>query len=223
MLENQPMATNVGSGDVTRTAQSGESSTRSHRTLRPVVVDGASSLRVRLRESAFPHRAGYSWRGQLHLARGTGLCWVGLWGCMGWGTAVRPSSLSSSKSSPNIKCLRLEEVSFGMLGNEVEGLFRGVDGAGPAPLRVAEKDVLRFEVSVEDVFALQHLHGLTDLLQEDADGSIKLNQSDSSNKSLMEPGSNQHLCGMACESMWVSCSLDNILSGYQTGSVPHNV
>lgn len=54
-------------------------------------------------------------------------------------------------------------------------------------------------------------------------GSIKLNQSDSSNKSLMEPGSNQHLCRMACESMWVSCSLDNILSGYQTCSVPHNV
>lgn len=40
----------------------------------------------------------------------------------------------------------------------------GMNGTGPAPLWVAEQDVLGFEISVEDAFALQDLHGLSDLL-----------------------------------------------------------
>lgn len=48
-------------------------------------------------------------------------------------------------------------------------------------------------------------------------------ESDSCNKSPMEPGSNQHRSWMAWESMRASSSLDNTLSGYQTRSVPHNV
>lgn len=47
-------------------------------------------------------------------------------------------------------------------------------------------------------------------------------ESDSCNKSLMEPGSNQHGSRMAWESMWASSSIDNTLSGYQTRAVPHN-
>lgn len=43
-------------------------------------------------------------------------------------------------------------------------LDAGVNGTGPAPLWVAEQDVLWFEVSVEDAFALQDLHGLSNLL-----------------------------------------------------------
>lgn len=43
-------------------------------------------------------------------------------------------------------------------------LDAGVNGTGPAPLWVAEQDVLWFEVSVEDAFALQDLHGLRNLL-----------------------------------------------------------
>lgn len=37
---------------------------------------------------------------------------------------------------------------------------------------MAEEDVLRFEVSVDDAFGLQDLHGLRDLLQEYADGVL---------------------------------------------------
>lgn len=50
-------------------------------------------------------------------------------------------------------------------------LNAGVDGTGPpGPPWVAEQDVLGFEVSVKDAFALQDFHGLSDLLQEYADG-----------------------------------------------------
>lgn len=51
-------------------------------------------------------------------------------------------------------------------------LNAGVDGTGPAPPWVAEQDVLGFEVSVKDAFALQDFHGLSDLLQEYADGVL---------------------------------------------------
>ncbi len=37
---------------------------------------------------------------------------------------------------------------------------------------MAQQDVLGFEVSVEDAFALQDLHGLSDLLQEYSDGVL---------------------------------------------------
>lgn len=47
-------------------------------------------------------------------------------------------------------------------------------------------------------------------------------ESDSNNKSPMEPGSSQHHSWIAWESMWASSSLDNTLSRYQTHSVPHN-
>lgn len=48
-------------------------------------------------------------------------------------------------------------------------------------------------------------------------------ESDSCDKSLMEPGSYQKGSGMAWESMWASSSLDNTSSGYQTRSMPCNV
>lgn len=51
-------------------------------------------------------------------------------------------------------------------------LDAGVGGTGPAALRVTQQDVLRFEVSVQDPFALQHLHGLSHLLQEQTDGVL---------------------------------------------------
>lgn len=44
-------------------------------------------------------------------------------------------------------------------------------------------------------------------------------ESDSGNKSLVVPGSNQHSGRMAWESMWASSSLDNAFSGYQSWSV----
>lgn len=59
-----------------------------------------------------------------------------------------------------------------LLSGVITYLNAGIDGAGPAPLWVAEQDVLGFEVSVEDAFALQDLHGLSDLLQEYADGVL---------------------------------------------------
>lgn len=48
----------------------------------------------------------------------------------------------------------------------------GVNGTGPAPLWVAEQNVLGFQVSVEDPFGSKDLHGLSDLLQEHADGVL---------------------------------------------------
>lgn len=48
----------------------------------------------------------------------------------------------------------------------------GVLGSALAPIGVAEQDVLRFEVSVDDAFGLQDFHGLGDLLQEHADGAL---------------------------------------------------
>lgn len=51
-------------------------------------------------------------------------------------------------------------------------LDAGVVGAGLASLGVTEKDVLRFEVSVEDALFFQHLHGPSYLLEEDPDGVL---------------------------------------------------
>lgn len=48
----------------------------------------------------------------------------------------------------------------------------GVLGSALAPIGVAEQDVLRFEVSVDDAFGLQDVHGLGDLSQEHADGAL---------------------------------------------------
>lgn len=48
----------------------------------------------------------------------------------------------------------------------------GIDGTGPAPLWMAEQNVLGFQVSVEDTFESEDLHGLSNLLQEDADGVL---------------------------------------------------
>lgn len=48
----------------------------------------------------------------------------------------------------------------------------GVNGTGPAPLWVAQQNVLGFQVSVEDPFASEDLHGLSNLLQEYADGVL---------------------------------------------------
>lgn len=59
-----------------------------------------------------------------------------------------------------------------LLSEVITYLKAGIDGAGPAPLWVAEQDVLGFEVSVQDAFALQDLHGLCNLLQEYADGVL---------------------------------------------------
>lgn len=51
--------------------------------------------------------------------------------------------------------LRVEVITY---------LNAGFDRTGLAPLWMAEQDVLGFEVSVEDAFALQDLHGLSNLL-----------------------------------------------------------
>lgn len=45
-------------------------------------------------------------------------------------------------------------------------------GPALAPIGVAQQDVLRFEVSVDDAFGLQDVHGLRDLPQEHADGAL---------------------------------------------------
>lgn len=59
-----------------------------------------------------------------------------------------------------------------LLSEVITYLDAHVFGSGPAPLSVAEQDVLRFEVSMDDAFGLQDLHGLRDLLQEYADGVL---------------------------------------------------
>lgn len=48
----------------------------------------------------------------------------------------------------------------------------GVLGSALAAIGVAQQDVLRFEVSVDDAFGLQDVHGLGDLSQEHADGAL---------------------------------------------------
>lgn len=48
----------------------------------------------------------------------------------------------------------------------------GIHGTGPAPLWVAEQNVLGFQVSVEDTFGPKYLHGLSNLLQEHPDGVL---------------------------------------------------
>lgn len=48
----------------------------------------------------------------------------------------------------------------------------GVLGSALAPIGVAQQDVLWFEVSVDDAFGMQDVHGLGDLPQEHADGAL---------------------------------------------------
>lgn len=57
--------------------------------------------------------------------------------------------------------------------NEVNtNLDDGVLGSALAAIGVAQQDVLRFEVSVDDAFGLQDVHGLGDLSQEHTDGAL---------------------------------------------------
>lgn len=48
----------------------------------------------------------------------------------------------------------------------------GIHGTEPAPLWVAEQNVLGFQVSVKDAFGSKDPHGLSNLLQEYADGVL---------------------------------------------------
>lgn len=63
---------------------------------------------------------------------------------------------------------------IGMIVNKISTNLDddGVLGSALAPVRVAQQDVLRFKVSVDDAFGLQDVHGLRDLPQEHADGAL---------------------------------------------------
>ena len=63
-------------------------------------------------------------------------------------------------------------ISNTLLHEVITYLNASIERTGLAPLWVAEKDVLGFEVSVEDAFALQDLHCLSNLLQEYTDGVL---------------------------------------------------
>lgn len=59
-----------------------------------------------------------------------------------------------------------------MLSNINTDFDDGAFGPALASVRVAQQDVLRFEVSVDDAFGLQDVHGVPDLSQEYADGAL---------------------------------------------------
>lgn len=68
-------------------------------------------------------------------------------------------------------------------GETVTYFNAGINGTCPAPLWVAQQNVLGFQVSVEDPFGSEDLHGLSNLLQEYADGVLAQ-------------------CALSCETTW---------------------